>query len=93
MTSNKNLTLLTLALAAILVLFGINLISHLGNSEPAAKEGSAKSLLSVNNEEVKGLSIERDGKTYTLNLKQQTAAIAFINRMRPVDKKRLHQTR
>lgn len=89
MQNNKNLTLLTMALAAILVLFGINLISHLGNNAatPAGETPVVgNNLLALKSGDVKGMSIERDGKVYTLNQKQQTAALDFINRFRPVDK-------
>jgi hypothetical protein len=81
----NNLTLLTLALAAVFILFGINYISTL--SQGNTTKPSAIGNLAINPAEVKGMAIEKGGKVFTLNKEQQTRALSFINNMAPVDKK------
>lgn len=84
MPSATNMTLLTIALAAILVLFGVNLITHI---KPELKETEETvGTLGLNKAEVKGMAVDKNSKIYTLNQKQQNDALNFINRMRPVDK-------
>lgn len=84
--NTNNIKLLSLALAAVLVLFGVNFISTLKNGA-VDKEMASFGNLGLDPKEVKGMSIEKAGKTYTLNQSQQNKALSFINTMVPVDKK------
>lgn len=81
----NNLTLLSLALAAVFILFGINYISTL--TEKGTAPSSTIGNLAINPAEVKGMAIEKGGKVYTLNKEQETRALSFINTMAPVAKK------
>ena len=77
------MTLLTVALAAILVLFGVNLITRMS---PTSSDGANANSLTLDRADVKGMAIEKEGKVFTLNQRQTESAVSFINRMSPVDK-------
>lgn len=84
MPSSTNMTLLTIALAAILVLFGVNLITHI---KPEIKETEETSgTLLLNRADIRGMAVDKEGKIFTLNQQQQNQAVTYINRMRPVNK-------
>lgn len=83
MAKNSNVLLFSIALGAVLVLFGVNFFTH---EKPADAE-QVIGTLKMEPAEIKGMAIEAEGKVFTLNQKQQADALSFINRMRPVDKK------
>lgn len=83
MNNVTSISILTVALAAILLLGGLNYLSK-GSIEPTQPNANS---LALGKGEIKGVSIEKDGKTFTLNEKQQAAFLDFLNKMRPVDKK------
>lgn len=84
MPNSTNMTLLTIALAAILVLFGVNLITHV---KPELKETEETAgTLALNRSDIRGMAIDKNDKIFTLNQIQQNEAVTYINRMRPVNK-------
>ncbi|MCB1114775.1 MAG: hypothetical protein KDK62_08460 [Chlamydiia bacterium] len=83
---NNTYTLLFLALAGVLVLFGVNYLST-AKSEMENKELASFGNLGLNPAKVKGIAIEKAGKRFTLNQEQQVKALSFLNTMVPVDKK------
>lgn len=82
--NTSNLTLLSLALGAILILFAVNIATHL---TPDSAVAPLVGNLAIEKGDIRGMSIESKGKMFTLNEKQQEDALSFINRMRPVEKK------
>jgi len=84
MTSTNNIVLLTIALAALLVLLGVNYVGQTGSS--GSNSGVIGSL-TLDPKEVRGVAVEKEGKIFTLNLKQQTEVLGYINSLLPVDKK------
>lgn len=85
MNNSSTITLLTIALSAILVLFGVNFITFFQPATKGNQEGVVGNLTVALNE-VKGIAIEKGKELFTLNQKQQNEALTLINRMRPVDK-------
>lgn len=83
MNNLTTISILTVALGAVLILGGLNYLSK-GNVEPAQPNSNS---LALGKGEIKGVSIEKNGKSFTLNEKQQTQFLDFLNKMRPVDKK------
>lgn len=83
---SSTFNLLMLALGAALLLFGVN---YLANFKSIAVNDELASFgnLGLNPAEVRGMSVEKAGKTFTLNKEQQAKALSFINTMVPVDKK------
>ena len=84
MTKSSNTLLFSIALAAVLVLFGVNALVHYYPSDAEPPPAGTLALVPA---DIKGMSIESQGRVFTLNQKQQADALSFINRMRPVDKK------
>lgn len=89
--SNKTLYfLIGLVVFGILLLFSVNLLSHLNISLPgsgAVNTSTNSQQLKINKAQVKAIAVEKEGKIYNLNMKQQTDALSFLDRAEPVDKK------
>lgn len=91
MSKNTIYALVALVILAILILFGLNFYSSMDPKAPAPTTSSAANSnskeLRINKNQVKGMAVEKEGKIYNLNMKQQAEALAFLDRAEPVDKK------
>ena len=87
MSKNTIYALVALVILAILILFGLNLYSSFEPQTPETSTNTNSKELRINKNQVKGIAVEKEGKIYNLNMKQQTEALAFLDRAEPVDKK------
>jgi len=86
MSKNTIYALVALVIIAILTLFGLNFFSSYEPQAPDSTKTNSKELR-INKNQVKGIAVEKEGKIYNLNMKQQTEALTFLDRAEPVDKK------
>lgn len=72
--------MLGVVIAAMLLLFAINYTSKQASVEVWKGEPL------LDKTQVKGMSLERDGKNFTLNIKQQTEALDYLSGLIPLEK-------
>lgn len=86
MSKNTIYALVALVVLAILTLFGLNFFSAYDPKAIDSASTNSKEIR-INKNQVKGIAVEKEGKIYNLNMKQQQEALMFLDRAEPVDKK------
>lgn len=86
--SNQTIYLLVaLALIAVLILFGVNLMSKYQGPATTNTPTLNNQQLKIDRTQVKGIAVEKEGKVYNMSMRQQMTALSFLDRAEPVDKK------